>query len=132
MAAVLGALRAHIRAGDTVPFEIGRTDCSLWVADWVRQRTGVDLAKNWRGMYRTRPEYLRLLVANGSLVRVADRALLQIGAKRIPAPTAKPGDVGIIATEDGPALAIRAEADWVAKTGDRVSHSPAALFAWRI
>jgi hypothetical protein len=132
MASLLIDLAAHSRIGEATPFEFGRMDCSLWAADWVRLRTGVDLAADWRGQYGTRREYMRLLLARGGLVRVAARAMERVGATLVPVETVRPGDIGIIVTEDGPALAIRGSVDWVAKTGDRLSHTPHASYAWRI
>ncbi len=132
MASLLADLAAHCRTGEATPFEFGRMDCSLWAADWVRLRTGTDLAADWRGRYATRREYRRLLLAQGGLVRVAARAVEHVGATLVPAATAQPGDVGIIVTEDGPALAVRGPDDWMAKTGSGLSHTPHASYAWRI
>jgi hypothetical protein len=129
---LIDELAAYCRAGDAKPFEVGRTDCSLWVADWVQQQTGIDLAAVWRGQYSSRDEYLRLLIARGGLVRVAHRALMSIRAKRIEPAAAQLGDVGVIVTTDGPALAIFGWDQWNAKTGDRLSRAPHASFAWRI
>ena len=132
MSSLLADLARHHRVGNTTPFVLGRMDCSLWAADWVLQQTGVDLAAGWRGQYTTRAEYLRLLNAEGGLVRVADRAMRRICAKRIHPVDAQPGDIGIIVTEDGPALAVRGQIAWLAKTGDHVATTPHASFAWRI
>jgi hypothetical protein len=125
-------LAQHQRIGMTAPFVLGKLDCSLWVANWVQKQTGVDLAADWRGQYSTRAEYLRLLNAKGGLVRVAARALERVGAERIDPAAARPGDIGVIVTEDGPALAIRYELAWRAKTVDQLSATPHASFAWRI
>jgi hypothetical protein len=62
---------------------------------------------------------------------VAARALARVGATPVPDETAQPGDIGIIVTEDGAALAIRGLDDWMAKTGDALSHTPHASYAWR-
>ena len=117
---------------DETPFELGRCDCSLWVADWVRKRVGIDLAEDFRGQYRTRAEYLRLLIPMGNLVRVVARRMESIGAESIAPADARPGDIGIIATSDGPALAIRGPDGWRAKIGDDLAGSDHATFAWRI
>jgi len=132
MPSLLADLAAHCRAGDAAPFELGKMDCSLFAADWVRLQTGVDLAASWRGTYSTRREYLRLLSADGGLVRVVARAMHHIKAPQIPPADAQPGDIGIIVTEDGPALAVRGQAAWMAKTGDQLSSTPHASFAWRL
>lgn len=128
----LADLARHQRVGNTSPFVFGQMDCSMWAAAWVQQQTGVDLAADWRGTYSTRAEYLRMLSADGGLVRVTDRAMRHIKAPRIHPSEAQPGDIGIIVTDDGPALAIRGQLVWFAKTGDQLSQTPHASFAWRI
>lgn len=132
MTSLLHDLAVHQRIGNTTPFDLGKMDCSLWAADWVLLRTGLDPAASWRGAYRTEREYMRLLLAEGGLVRVAARAMKRIGARLIPPVEARPGDIGIIVTEKGPALAVRGQLAWLAKTGDQLSSTPNASFAWRI
>src|SRR4051812_49385812 len=119
MPSLLADLGRHCRIGDTQPHVYGKLDCSLWAADWVRQQTGVDLAADWRGRYSSREQYMRLLMAQGGLVRVAAGALKTVGATMIDPADAKPGDIGIIVVEPRePALAIRCQTAWKAKTGD--------------
>lgn len=130
--AFVAGLAAHIRAGDETGFKPGVADCSLWVAEWVLKRTGVDLAVDFRGRYGSRAEYLRLLIPMGGLVRVAARRLASIGAEIIDPVEAVPGDIGIVPTTDGPALAIRGEGAWLCKTQNRLERAGAASFAWRL
>lgn len=125
-------LDRHIEIARSSRFETGRLDCSLWVAEWVRKRTGIDLAADLRGRYSTRAEYLRLLIPLGGLVRVAARRLASIGAEPIPTTEARDGDVGIVPTTDGPALAISDSGLWLTKTGDELFETDAASFAWRL
>lgn len=132
MPSLLADLAIHQRIGNTTPFVLGKMDCSLWAADWVKKRTGIDPAAGWRGAYSTEHEYMRLLLAEGSLIRVVARAMKNIGAPRIEPADARPGDIGIILTEKGPACAIRGQIGWDAKTGDQLSRTPDATFAWRI
>lgn len=132
MSSLLTDLAAHQRVGNTTPFILGRMDCSLWAADWVLGQTGVDLAASWRGAYGTEREYMRLLLAGGGLIRVAARAMARLGARQVAPADAQAGDVGIIVTEKGPALAIRGQLAWMAKTGDQLCTTPDASFAWRI
>lgn len=126
------ALDEHVRLARSTPFDLGRMDCSLWVSDWVAKRTGIDLAADLRGRYKTRAEVLRLIVPLGSLVRLAARRLASIGAETIDPAAAQPGDIGIVATTDGPALAIFVDGEWLTKTGDPLFTSPHASFAWRL
>lgn len=132
MSSLLADLAAHQRVGNTTPFVLGKMDCSLWAADWVLRQIGVDPAAAWRGAYGTEREYMRLLLAEGGLVRVAARGMRRIGARQIAPADARPGDIGIIVTERGPALAIRGQLAWMAKTGDQLSTTPDASFVWRI
>lgn len=125
-------LDEHIRIGRSKPFELDKLDCSIWVADWVLIRTRVDLAADFRGQYKTRDDYLRLLIPLGGLVRVAARRLAAIGAETIPPVDAQDGDIGIVPTTDGPALAIRDSGVWLTKTGDDLAETPDASFAWRL
>lgn len=125
-------LAAHIRRGDATPFELGVMDCSLWAADWVRTRTGRDLAAGWRGQYSTRREYMRLLLCDGGLARVTARAMQAVGAAPVAPADAMPGDIGIVMTTDGPALAVRGPEDWRAKIGDKTAACPVCSFAWRL
>jgi hypothetical protein len=129
---ILDALDRHVRLARSTPFELGRMDCSLWVADWVSMRTGVDLAADLRGRYKTRAEVLRLIIPLGNLVRIAARRLDSIGAAVIDPAQAQPGDIGIVATTDGPALALFADGAWQTKTGDPLFSTPTASFAWRL
>ncbi|WP_343711915.1 hypothetical protein [Inquilinus sp.] len=132
MTSLLTELAAHQRRGNTLLFAFGTMDCSMWAADWVRLRTGLDPAADWRGRYSTEDEYRRLLLAEGGLVRVVARAMQRVGARVVAPAEAAPGDIGIIMTEKGPACAIRGQLGWDAKTGDRLSRTPHATFAWRI
>jgi Domain of unknown function (DUF6950) len=132
MSSLLADLAAHQHVGNTAPFVLGTMDCSLWCADWVQMQTGVDLAAEWRGTYSTEQQYQALLLAKGGLVRVAAQALKLVAARRIEPVNAKPGDIGIIVTTKGPALAIRGQLAWMAKTGDQLSTAPVATFAWRL
>ena len=125
-------LAAHIRRGNDTPFALGSMDCSLWAAEWVRIRTGRDLAASWRGQYSTRREYMRLLLWDGGLVRVTARAMKAVGASIIAPGEALPGDIGIVMTTDGPAIAVRGPKDWLAKIGDKLAACPVCSFAWRL
>lgn len=126
-------LALHARLGAATPFGYGAMDCTLWVAAWVRQRTGRDAMAEWRGRYRTRLGGLRLIRREpGGLAGAAGRGLAAVGAVAIEPARARPGDVGIIATTDGPCLALRGQLSWLAKTGDGLWRCPIAIAAWRL
>jgi len=118
-----------MRLGAETPFEFGRCDCTLWVADWVKKRCGVDPAAPWRGRYRTRLGWRRL-IRGRTLPEVARAALCATPAREIAPSEAQPGDIGVIETAEGPALAIRGQLGWLAKTGPGIWRTPSAVMAW--
>lgn len=133
MAAELSALAVHCRVGASSMFAWGRMDCTSWVADWVLARTGRDAMAAWRGRYHSRLGFRRLLKHEpGGLAGAAARGLAAVGAAPIDPADAAPGDIGIIETTDGQAMAIRGQLGWLAKTGDGLWRCPAAVMAWRI
>jgi len=133
MAEVLAELAVHCRVGASSAFVFGGMDCTSWVADWVLARTGRDAMAAWRGRYRSRIGYRRLLRREPEgLAGAASRGLAAIGAVRVSPVDARPGDVGIIETTDGPAMAIRGQTGWLAKTGDGLWKCPVAVIAWRL
>ncbi|WP_395674696.1 DUF6950 family protein [Inquilinus sp.] len=133
MAEILTALAIHCRVGASTAFACGRMDCTSWVADWVLARTGRDAMAAWRGRYRSRAGYRRLLRREpDGLAGAAARGLAGVGARPVDPAAAQPGDVGIIETTDGPAMAIRGQLSWLAKTGDGLWKCPSATAAWRL
>lgn len=130
MAALLIDLQRHCSRAVLEPFEYGRLDCSLWAADWVQIRTGVDLAATWRGTYATRLGYLRKLHRAGGLEKVTADALSSVGGGPVEPRSAPLGSIGLIPTRDGAALAIRVQLSWAAKTGDGLFFCPAVVTAW--
>lgn len=123
----------HCRVGASSMFAWGGMDCTTWVADWVLARTGGDAMAAWRGRYRTAIGHARLLRHEPrGLISAASRGLASVGAKPIDPADARPGDVGIIETTKGPAMALRGQLAWLAKTGDGLFRCPAATMAWRI
>jgi hypothetical protein len=133
MATLLADLAVHCRVGASSAFVFGCMDCTSWVADWVAARTGRDAMAAWRGRYRTRMGYRRLLRrVPGGLAGAAAQGLAGVGATPIDPAAALPGDVGIVETTDGPAMAIRGQLSWLAKTGDGLWKCQAATLAWRL
>lgn len=82
-------------------FRWGRWDCALFAADCVQAMTGHDFAAAFRGRYGSEIEALRL--AGGSLEDLADR-LLGRGTANVA--RARRGDVVLVDTDRGPALAV--------------------------
>lgn len=75
-------------------YVIGRWDCGLMCAEWVRLCRGVDPAAEWRGRYKTEIGLARLLKRRGGIVAHFDQCLTAAGARRTGAP--ERGDIAII------------------------------------
>ena len=82
------------------PFEWGRNDCCLFVADAVEAMHGVDFAANLRG-YRTRFGAARRLAKAGGLAKLVDEMLAPISAS-----LTRRGDVVMFNAEGGDALGL--------------------------
>lgn len=59
-------LAAYIESRRFAPFEWGRNDCALFMADGVFEMTGTDGAAQWRG-YATEKQALKLIRKTGGL-----------------------------------------------------------------
>lgn len=84
-------------------FKPGQSDCALFAAGAFEAQTGVDLAAEWRGSYRSMRAGRALLLDRGFVDHVA------LAASFLPdvAPSfANVGDIGVIAGDGGPALCV--------------------------
>lgn len=94
-------LAAWLSSISRTPFEPGRHDCALFAAGAVEALTGVDLAADWRGHYRTLRGGIRVLRRAGYADHIAlARAHFPVTARP------RPGDLAVIATSTGPALGV--------------------------
>ena len=79
------------------PFEYGRTDCGIVIADWLlatgRNR---DAAEEVRGAYHDEESCAAFLKGQGGLARLVGRLLSDVGLERVSKAEAKPGDVGVV------------------------------------
>ena len=105
-------LTAFVRASMRREFVWGEFDCILFCTDWVRLQTGVDPAARWRGTYHSEADALEIIDGFGSLSALCDEGYRGI-LNRCP-----PGGamVGVIATTEGDAGAVRSGASWVVLT----------------
>ena len=129
------SLRQFLREAYGMPFVYGERDCALWVCDWIRLCRGIDPGAAFRGRYRTRLGCARLLRREGGLLDLASRVFAAAGLVSIDGWQLQPGDVGCVATEDGPALAIDAGHGrwaWKGCAGLLVSARWPELRVWRI
>ena len=124
-------LTEHLQAGAAQPFVWGAHDCCLWPSDWMKARRGVDPAAPLRGRYGTAFAAYRHIQRLGGF-EVMVRALMA-DAGFAETNTPQPGDVGIIETDQGPALAIRTQRGWAANGPTGVTCAPFDhLVAWTI
>lgn len=133
MSSLLADLAMHCRVGASSAFVWGQMDCTTWVATWVQSRTGRDAMAEWRGRYRSRLGFRRILRREpDGLLGAVRRGLAGVGAIEISPADSQPGDVGMIDTTDGLAMAIRGQLNWLAKTGDGLWRCSVAVYAWRL
>lgn len=124
-----------------VPGRWGECDCALFLADWVKIRTGKDPAKSFRGRYDTALAARRALELFGGPAELYGRQLARIGC--LPTDDPRPGDVGVVPGDPDSSFidprhrvvgAIRVEGGWVTKAREaginfaRVDH----VAAWRV
>lgn len=83
-------LRDYVEATRSRPFCWGRFDCCLFACNAVRSITGVDMAAEWRGTYRTKTGAWR--ITNGNLEAFVDRMALRHGLSEIRAGEVSAGD----------------------------------------
>lgn len=126
-------LAAHVETVRAAPFAWGVSDCCLFAADCILAMTGVDLAVEYRGRYRTkRGAYAVLKRLCGGGVEAAVHRML--GAPLSTPLTAQRGDVVLIDTPDGPALGIclGVQCGCQSPHGTTFLPMPAARLAWRV
>ncbi|WP_238192514.1 DUF6950 family protein [Methylobacterium frigidaeris] len=122
----------YLREAAGQPFAWGSLDCSLFMAGWVRARTGIDPAAALRGRYATERGALRLARRLGGMEAVARRQMAAAGFATTCEPV--PGDVGIIAHPCiGPTCAVLTEYGWAIKSlqGVAVVRFP-AIISWSL
>lgn len=109
-------LSAHLRRLAAEPFQYGRCDCLLALADWVALRTGVDLGGEFRGKYKNERGWKRIVVRAGGMRTFVGELLLRVGWLEVTDP--RPGDIGvlIVSADRGPCGALRGERHWHMKT----------------
>lgn len=93
---ILPKYLARVRGNSLSP---GTHDCALFAAGWVRLCTGVDLAKDWRGKYRTLDEGTALLAAAGFAdpIELAEHHLQEVGSWM----QAQVGDIAVVGDDNG-------------------------------
>lgn len=123
-------LADEIERARFLPFQWGVHDCCLFAADVVQALTGVDHAAELRGIYRTLRTAERILKKRGGVRQIATDAL----GPEISPLMAQRGDVVLLPTEYGEALAVCIGAYCVAPGEDGLQSRPLAdaITAWRV
>ena len=95
-------LAAFLSRSAAEPFVYGESDCSMFLANWVREVTGRDPAGELRRAYSDEPGWRSLVAEAGGLAVLVGRLALVAGLS----PVATPGEarVGDIAVVGIPAL----------------------------
>lgn len=123
-------LADFIAAADR-PFVWGEWDCCLMAADCVYAMTGVDVAAEFRGRYKTARGALRVM--HGSLAVTAQRVAQAHCLPETNPALAQRGDICLVATSLGDALGICVGAKIACTGPDGLVMLPltAARSAWR-
>lgn len=114
------------------PFEWGKCDCCLFVADWVRKMCGFDPAAELRDCYHSPSGAKRALRRAGfnSVADIADDAF----GERVSALALAHGDIALLMQDDAPALGIVWGANVWAMGEQGAVPLPLAMvqFGWRL
>ncbi len=118
------------------PFSLGESACCLTGCDGLLAITGIDPAASFRGNYKAkRGAYAALKrFAGGGLVETVEKITGDLGWLEVPRLTARRGDVGLVDTELGEALAICTGPKWAVQGehGLVFLSIKSGLRAWRV
>lgn len=97
-----------INARRIAPFSWGRQDCCLFAADLIEAMTGHDLAKKFRGKYRTATGAAKVMQKAGGLEKTIEKVTTDHGLTEYSAlASAQRGDLVLLENvSDGPALGV--------------------------
>lgn len=104
----------------------------MTLANWLRDLTGEDPARDLRGRYHTRLGWVRIVKRAGGLAPLVGRLAEAAGMVRVE--NAEPGDIGIVEVPGvGEAGAIRTPRGWAVKLNDGIiAGEMTCLAAWRL
>lgn len=115
------------------PFRWGANDCCLFASDWILTMYGSDPAAWFRGRYTTALGAFRFLKKHGGVEGIMRAAAAKYQWDEINPKQAQRGDLCLVDTPTGRALAVCVGAFCVAPGPDALSALPmtATLKAWR-
>lgn len=121
----------YLRDGGSRPFAWGADDCCTFACDWVRVSAGVDPASEWRGRCANARDAARIMRDGGGVLALARQGCAAAGLAETSDPL--PGDVGVVLSPNGEAMAIRTRIGWAVKSERGVAVAPFPLLAaWRV
>jgi len=125
------AIEAATKPG--AKFTWGTDDCCTFVCDVVEKQTGLDLMASLRGRYTTPGEAEALWATDGGLVPLIQRLAAEHHLLSVAFPFTG-ADLGIVATPNGPALAVFLDNAFYGRTEDGAARLPARMgvLAWRL
>ncbi|MCK5641912.1 MAG: hypothetical protein KAJ19_14005 [Gammaproteobacteria bacterium] len=109
------ALNRTVTEARTMPLVWGQHDCALFAASAIEAMTGIDVAKKFRGKYKTARGAAGQMkkFAGGGIPELADKIAAQHGFESIPVAFAQRGDVVETDTPEGPGLGVCVGAEFV-------------------
>ena len=110
-------------------FSWGSNDCALFAGNMVRELTGTDIAKQFRGKYHTKAGAYAALkkFAGGGLEATSVKISAEHGMEEVPVRMAQRGDIVFLKTDMGETLAI------VGMDGTHVTApGPTGLVRWPV
>lgn len=96
-------LVAYLSSVNRADFKAGQHDCALFAAGAVKVMTGEDLAKGWRGKYRSLKRGRELLKQNGFADHIELAASL---LEEVPPIMAQVGDIAVVEENGERALGV--------------------------
>lgn len=128
------ALADYLRRQAALPFELGKADCGLFIADWMREQSGIDPMAYCRGGYEGARGAAAMISGWGGLPRAVGRALRRSGVPLTRDP--QPGDIAVVVLRGIAACAIRTERWWALRMDDGMAMLPfdrvRVIAAWKI
>jgi hypothetical protein len=124
------AFAAELQRHRTMPFEWGKHDCATFACDCAAAVTAFDPMHDLR-IYSDKEQADAIIDKEGGLIEMADA---RFGARQRPT-MARVADVGLVHTEQGPALAVCNGTTWIAASADGglvALPFEAALMCWRV
>ena len=124
-------LPRYLRESAGAPFAWGDCDCCTWTCDWVARVIGVDPAARWRGACASEADAERIIAEGGGILALARVGCAGAGLVETRDPL--PGDIGVVLTPLGEAMAIKTRIGWAMKTKNGVAAARVPMLAaWRV